>query len=1102
MYLLSFDEVMEPAYGFSSDDTSTKTREAVNTVYAAGGGEIASNEMKSAGSTNGWWLRSIGYNSRSAMEVVGRGGVGWGSSGHSVYNLGVRPALHIDLKALSSGWSHAGTVNSEGEVTEPPASTETPAPTETPTSAPTKSPRAYENIYSISTGNDWDELLRGNMDPVNWMGDPGDYRGTDNVRIILDNNIVVGEDSIRLISTDITFTLDLNGYSLIVPGGTLSVKSSGADGIERTGGNTFILKNGTMDAAGIDTAGGMKKIEIQQVDFVNMNGDAVLCDKFDEGSVSGCTFSHAAGSNTDTAIHVSDSGTIQISNVVVSGYGIGLQCGPNAQMEIADIEVKDCGTGLKGGRFSGLRMDNASDSYIHDCDYGIDCDELVLTDTNLHVYDCKETGVWIHDQLTGPRLLEIYNCKDGLITDGSLVSQVHLQIHDNTGNGLAYTGSDITIDTSMEIYDNGGWNIYSNNLPSRFCVGNDPTGEFTCRLENGGLGNMNINPGNSSGSGYMLEPTYLKSDGSVYYVYPGKEVCISPQSSSSWTDATDWLVGCMVFDTGTYAGESVAAYVPEENIRTVSDRQDDTWDFVRTHFFAAKKGWVIRYDQNAPANMSAHPLVFAEGCNVTYDYETNGGTGMSETYSKITCLDGEAVDLSLTADRPGYEFIGWNTDPDATEGLETLAAGTTDITLYAIYKKTVYISYHTYDAGSDYRAAVTFYNNEDEKESGLAAYNAGGDNTFVGYVLNEDATVSSADDVLAAGDNVTVSSDGLDIYCVYKKQGQLDYLKQDGSVLSTERDTVYETGSDNKEFEYTVRAGEPVTGFTFKEWKDAAGNSFAAGNTIRTEDKHITLTPVYEVYKEPTTEAPAPTVNPTPDPGVVATPEPTSPSERPAETGKPTETASPATEKPTETVSPATEKPTGTASPATEKPTSDPGAVKTPEPLPPSERPDETEKPTGTEIPSATATPTADPGAVKTPEPTSPAGTTTQPSGTSSPISPGTGITVPSTADSDSDLKLPTKAPGKVGKLTGKGKKRAVWLKWKKVSGATGYEIWISTSKKFKKKTVKKTKASKITVKKLKKKKTYYIKVRTYTMAGGKVKYGKWSKIKKVKTKA
>lgn len=35
---------------------------------------------------------------------------------------------------------------------------------------PVGSPRAGEVIYRISTGNDWDELLRGNSDPTNWMG--------------------------------------------------------------------------------------------------------------------------------------------------------------------------------------------------------------------------------------------------------------------------------------------------------------------------------------------------------------------------------------------------------------------------------------------------------------------------------------------------------------------------------------------------------------------------------------------------------------------------------------------------------------------------------------------------------------------------------------------------------------------------------------------------------------------------------------------------------------------------------------------------------------------------------------------------------------------
>ena len=94
------------------------------------------------------------------------------------------------------------------------------------------------------------------------------------------------------------------------------------------------------------------------------------------------------------------------------------------------------------------------------------------------------------------------------------------------------------------------------------------------------------------------------------------------------------------------------------------------------------------------------------------------------------------------------------------------------------------------------------------------------------------------------------------------------------------------------------------------------------------------------------------------------------------------------------------------------------------------------------------------------------------------------------------------KAPSKV-KLTsaknGKGKKLIV--KWKKVTGAKGYQLQYAMNKKFKKKKSVQTKKTKYTIKKLKKKKTYYIRVRAYKMNGKKKVYGKWSTVKKVKIK-
>lgn len=74
-----------------------------------------------------------------------------------------------------------------------------------------------------------------------------------------------------------------------------------------------------------------------------------------------------------------------------------------------------------------------------------------------------------------------------------------------------------------------------------------------------------------------------------------------------------------------------------------------------------------------------------------------------------------------------------------------------------------------------------------------------------------------------------------------------------------------------------------------------------------------------------------------------------------------------------------------------------------------------------------------------------------------------------------------------------------------KVSGVKGYQIQYSTDKKFKNNnksvTVNKQKTTKTTVKKLKSKKTYFVRVRTYKTVNGKKVYSSWSKVKSIKTK-
>lgn len=81
-------------------------------------------------------------------------------------------------------------------------------------------------------------------------------------------------------------------------------------------------------------------------------------------------------------------------------------------------------------------------------------------------------------------------------------------------------------------------------------------------------------------------------------------------------------------------------------------------------------------------------------------------------------------------------------------------------------------------------------------------------------------------------------------------------------------------------------------------------------------------------------------------------------------------------------------------------------------------------------------------------------------------------------------------------------KKKAV-LKWKKQSGATGIQVYRSTKKKsgFKKVTTTKGSAVSYTNSKLKKKKTYYYKIRSLSKVNGKTVYSAYSAVKSVKIK-
>lgn len=122
--------------------------------------------------------------------------------------------------------------------------------------------------------------------------------------------------------------------------------------------------------------------------------------------------------------------------------------------------------------------------------------------------------------------------------------------------------------------------------------------------------------------------------------------------------------------------------------------------------------------------------------------------------------------------------------------------------------------------------------------------------------------------------------------------------------------------------------------------------------------------------------------------------------------------------------------------------------------------------------------------------------------GTAEPIFTTVDIKVnsPEVSKANNRAKAAIKASTVKSVKTTAGKKK-VAVSWKKVTGATGYQVQRAASKSGKYTTVKTTSAASYTNTGLTAKKTYYYKVRAYKTINGVKYYGKWSSVKSATTK-
>lgn len=172
---------------------------------------------------------------------------------------------------------------------------------------------------------------------------------------------------------------------------------------------------------------------------------------------------------------------------------------------------------------------------------------------------------------------------------------------------------------------------------------------------------------------------------------------------------------------------------------------------------------------------------------LTYNYSANGGSSATRTSASVGY--GSNADLSVTAYKNGYTFVGWNTNKNATTGLSSYKMPSNNATLYAIFKKTITATVYSGTNRSTVKTvSTTVYNNTTSGNVTLpTSYASVSGYSFSGYRTDGNATSRS----YTAGQSISLSN-STTFYAVYTKTITVSYNANGGnSTPGNQNGTAY-----------------------------------------------------------------------------------------------------------------------------------------------------------------------------------------------------------------------------------------------------------------------------------------------------------------------
>ena len=183
---------------------------------------------------------------------------------------------------------------------------------------------------------------------------------------------------------------------------------------------------------------------------------------------------------------------------------------------------------------------------------------------------------------------------------------------------------------------------------------------------------------------------------------------------------------------------------------------------------------------------------------MTYDYATNGGYyyNNSQTYKTLEYNIAYKSKVSLTntnmnGSKSYYTFVGWNTDPNATEGITEITMELEPITVYAIYRKTVTMTYYGNRGIENKTTSYILYNNDTKLEITHPEPTTYEGWTFNGYSTN----AANKEEGIKAGTKekieIPITTTTYTYYHTWKKDVTITFKANGGKEDKKVKGTIY-----------------------------------------------------------------------------------------------------------------------------------------------------------------------------------------------------------------------------------------------------------------------------------------------------------------------